>query len=69
MPFNTKYVAWLDGQSVAVGGLKEVKKKAIEIFQSPLWQETAGNTANLKITTYGKQQFVTSLILKQASNK
>ena len=65
-----KYIAWLsrkdDGSgftSVAVGSLREVEAKAIEIQKSELWRAHEGPRATLRITTYGKQLFAKSIKL------
>ena len=58
------YVAWLDGQSVATGTLREVQDKAKQIFRSNNWQAFEGNQATLKITRGPRQLFVKSIILQ-----
>lgn len=57
-----KYIAWLNGTSVATGSISEVEAKAREIAASDQWQQHNSATT-LKITTYGKQQFVKSVVL------
>ena len=60
----SEYVAWLNGCSVAMGKLSQVESKAIEIFNSKLWQENEGDKeTNLRITRGGRQLFVKSIIL------
>lgn len=55
-----KYIAWLNGDSVAVGTRKEVERKAREIAASPRFREwlPPDGHVKLKITTYGAQRFV-----------
>ena len=61
-----KYIAWLNGTSVAVGSQSEVEQKARDIFASKLWQDThQGKETTLKITTYGKQLFTKSIVLSK----
>jgi hypothetical protein len=60
---HRRYIAWLNGQSVAIGGQAEVEKKAKDIFHSALYQEHRRKPATLKITTDGRQLFVKSIIL------
>ena len=57
------YTAWLNGQSVASGTLREVDKKAKAIFLSENWQTFEGETT-LRITRGARQLFVKSVILK-----
>lgn len=60
------YVAWLGGQSVAVGGLREVREKALSIAALPTFLQfgyTANGTVQLKITRGARQYFVESQIL------
>ena len=62
---DRKYIAWLNGASIAVGGLAEVEAKARAWAKSPEWNAFPpkdGRTV-LKITTYGRQLFVKSIIL------
>ena len=61
----TDYIAWLNGQPVAKGTMREVELKAREIFSSALWQEfevPKGPTV-LKITRGPRQLFAKSVIL------
>jgi hypothetical protein len=60
-----KYIAWLDGYSVAVGSLAEVRAKAREIWASELFQKYAKDCTVLKVTTYGRQSFVESITLRK----
>jgi hypothetical protein len=59
-----KYIAWLNGVSVACGTQAEVRAKAIRIFESKLWQDRhIDKQTVLRITTYGSQRFVSSEVL------
>ena len=61
-----KYIAWLNGTSVAVGTLTHVRTKAIEIFQSPNWQAFEAHKGTiLRVSTYGAQKFVSSEVLAE----
>ncbi len=56
-----KYIAWINGTSVAMGTKREVETKALAVIKSDrfkLWNE--GKEVNLRITTYGSQLFVSS---------
>ena len=57
------YVAWLNGQSVATGTVREVQAVAERIFRSDNWQTFEGSQATLKITRGARQLFVKSIIL------
>lgn len=63
------YVAWLNGQSVATGTIREVQAKAEQIFQSEKWQTFEGPQATLKITRGPRQLFVKSIILRVGKSK
>lgn len=59
-----KYIAWLDGFSVAVGTLAEVERKAREHHATENYQHWQdGRDSTLRITTYGAQKFVKQIIL------
>jgi len=60
---NQKYIAWLDGHSVALGSLSYVEARAREIFHSEDYQRFCGPTATLRITRGSRQLFVKSVIL------
>ena len=62
---NQRYIAWLDGQSVAVGTQKHVKEQAIKAFQESKWRNMGEwPQATLKITTAcDRQLFVSSVVL------
>ena len=66
-PRGGYYIAWLNGSSVAVGKTQnEVQRKAVEIFNTPLWQQTVtamGKPTNLRITSGHRQLFVKSIML------
>ena len=61
MAFNTYYVAWLNGYSVAQCKTKaEAVSLAKDIADSPRWREW-NNETTLKITRGPEQYFVTSI--------
>ena len=67
MAFNQKYIAWLNQTSVAVGSKSEVERKAREIAHSALWLEHQRGPTTLRITTYGAQKFVSSVVLNNCA--
>ena len=57
------YVAWLGkgndhGQSVAVGTLSDVERRARELYASPNWQVFSKHLNTLRITRGKRQLFV-----------
>lgn len=60
MSRDRKYIAWLNGCSVAIGPtVAHVESAALELFRSERWQLThAGKPTTLRITTYGSQRLV-----------
>ena len=55
----TKYIAWLNNTSVAIGTYELVRAKAEEIFHSALWQANEGHKFTMiRITTSGNQRLV-----------
>jgi hypothetical protein len=56
------YVAWLNGQSVAVGTLSHVESKAREIASTPLMIANE-KEAVMRITRGARQMFVKSVVL------
>lgn len=56
------YIAWLNGQSVAMGTLREVEEKARVIADSEDWRRWEKKTT-LKITRGARQYFVKSIEL------
>jgi len=62
-----KYIAWLNSTSVAVGTKAQVERKAREIAHSELWLEHQRGPTTLRITTYGAQKFVSSVVLNNCA--
>lgn len=63
-----KYIAWLNKTSVASGSLEDVRKEALEIFNSKAWQARHKETV-LRITTYGTQRLISSEVLSKSNPK
>ncbi len=59
-----KYIAWLDGFSVAVGATPaDVERDAVAIFMSPNWQAWGKPCVTLRITTYGQKEISTRALV------
>lgn len=68
---NRRYIAWLDGQSVAVGRQKDVKAQAVKAFRESTWGKMGEwPRATLKITTAcPRQMFVESVDLERSTGQ
>ena len=63
-----KYIAWLNGCSVATGTIPECEAHARRIFDTTTWQDThIGKPTTLRITTYGRQTLVSETRLDSAT--
>ena len=63
MTHDLRYIAWLNGASVARGPLDQVRRAAIAIFNTERWQETVtthGKPTVLRITRGARQIEVSS---------
>lgn len=63
---ETKFIAWVNGNSVAVGKRNEVEAKAREFVRTSRYygEMRPEMPVTLKITTYGRQQFVKAIVLR-----
>jgi len=65
---KTNYIAWLNGQSVAMGALEDAERKARAIAATPLWRQWNAKTT-LRITRGTRQTLVKSIVLEETETE